>query len=330
MKAGPASSAGRRLRVPLLLALVVLVALTLHGDSTAVLAALAGLQWKVLLSACGLALGNYVLRFVRWEYFLRRVGVTGIRRTESALVFVAGFVLSITPGKVGELVKCYLLHRSEGVAVESTAPVVIAERLTDFIAVILLCVGGAVATEHGAHVLAWGTTCVALVVGVLSSERMMGFALALLRRLPIVGRFADRIGDALETMRRLLRPAPLFVGVGLGILAWGLEGYALHVVLTAFGATDVGVGEAVFIYTFATLVGAVALLPAGLGVTEGSLIALIQPHVATVADATAITLIIRFCTLWFAVGLGLIALAIRPGWWSTISDEIPSVDKKTI
>jgi uncharacterized membrane protein YbhN (UPF0104 family) len=318
------------LLIPLLLALLVVIGLTIHADASQLLDALMGVSGWVLLSAMGLALGNYVLRFIRWEFFLRCVGVSDVRRTESALVFVAGFVLSITPGKVGELIKCHLLNRSEGVAVESSAPVVIAERLTDFIAVILLCVWGAVATEYGVQVVAWGAALIALIVVVLASERLTGFGLALFSRLPWIGGWAERLAAALVSMRSLLRPAPLLAGVGLGIVAWGLEGYALHVILTSFGATDLSVGDAVFIYTFATLAGAVALLPAGLGVTEGSLIALIGSHVATAADATAITLIVRFSTLWFAVALGLIALAMRPSWWAAIPETIPPVDKNNV
>ena len=110
-------------------------------------------------------------------------------------------------------------------------------------------------------------------------------------------------------------------------MAGGLEAYALHVILVSFGSSGVSIGDAVFFYSFATLAGAVALLPAGLGVTEGSLMALVGPHVASAADATAVTLIIRFCTLWFAVALGLIALGIRPSWWSTDPEKIPPVDK---
>ena len=57
---------------------------------------------------------------------------------DSLLIFLTGFVLTITPGKVGEVFKSAVLARTHGVPVARTAPVVVAERLTDAIGVIVL------------------------------------------------------------------------------------------------------------------------------------------------------------------------------------------------
>jgi hypothetical protein len=52
-----------------------------------------------------LTLWNYLLRFIKWHYFLGQVGVEKLRVLESARLFVAGFPLAVTPGKVGETLK---------------------------------------------------------------------------------------------------------------------------------------------------------------------------------------------------------------------------------
>jgi uncharacterized protein (TIRG00374 family) len=71
--------------------------------------------------------------------------------------------------------------------------------------------------------------------------------------------------------------------------------------------------QATFVLAASTLFGLVSFLPGGLGVSEASsagLLALLIPMAA--APATTATIIIRFCTLWFGVALGAIALA----WFS--------------
>ena len=116
-------------------------------------------------------------------------------------------------------------------------------------------------------------------------------------------------------MRILVRPMLLVKGVGLGTLAWWLECVALYVVLLGFSDLTPQLGHCVFIYAFATLAGAVTMLPGGLVFTEGSMIALLTvvvPFMVTedLAIATAATVVVRFCTLWFAIGLGIMAM----GW----------------
>ncbi|CUS88292.1 flippase-like domain-containing protein [Candidatus Kryptobacter tengchongensis] len=73
---------------------------------------------------------------------------------------------------------------------------------------------------------------------------------------------------------------------------------------------DLSLNLATFIYSFSTLAGAISMLPGGLGFTEGSMSGLLIFNKIPKNTAVAITIIIRFATLWFAVALGLIALYI--------------------
>src|SRR5262245_39120483 len=77
-----------------------------------------------VLLALLLAMGNYLIRFLRWEGYLRRTGHDVQRRT-SALVFVSGFAMSVTPGKVGELFKAALLRETAGTTMARTVPIVV-------------------------------------------------------------------------------------------------------------------------------------------------------------------------------------------------------------
>ena len=65
----------------------------------------------------------------------------------------------------------------------------------------------------------------------------------------------------------------------------------------------------IFVYAFSTIAGAITMLPAGLGVTEGSLTYLLITRGIAKDTAVASTFIIRVVTLWFAIAVGIISLS---------------------
>ena len=80
----------------------------------------------------------------------------------------------------------------------------------------------------------------------------------------------------------------------------------------AFPGAHVDWGLAMVIYAGTTIAGALSFLPGGLGVTEGAM-AMWLVHGATQLDrATALdaALLARLATLWFAVLLGMVCLAV--------------------
>jgi len=125
----------------------------------------------------------------------------------SFLIFLAGFSLTVTPGKLGEAVKALLLRESHGIPAARTAPIVIAERFTDLVGLLLLaCVG--VFTFHvtGAFWPPGSGNRPGLVV--ISVESIAMFFLRLSSRLPGVRAFADKLHEAYQATAALLRPAP--------------------------------------------------------------------------------------------------------------------------
>ena len=115
----------RQIVTLLLAAAAVVAAFTLFGDVRQVRDRLDGFAWIAFVGALGLALTNYALRFVRWQGYLRTRQLAVAPGT-SALVFVAGFSMAVTPGKLGELIKSYLLRQLTGIPIAASASIVIA------------------------------------------------------------------------------------------------------------------------------------------------------------------------------------------------------------
>lgn len=296
----------------LVLACIVFIAITLYADAPHMVAALLHFHWEYLPLILGLTLFNYFWRFVKWQYYLRRLKVR-IQPWKSLLIFVSGLSMAITPGKVGELLKSYLLKRETGAAISHTAPIIVAERLTDGIAMLILAATGLVLYRFGWEVLLalllLGLTGIALIQNRRLILTLLGFA----ERLPTVSRFVHLLHAFYESAYTLLQWRPLLLAILLGLISWAGECGALYFVFTGLGVTpsiDLLI-KATFILAFASLVGSASGLPGGLGAAEGSVLALTRLLVSpSVALGGTATLLIRFCTLWFGLGLGVIALLL--------------------
>jgi uncharacterized protein (TIRG00374 family) len=280
------------------------------GDVQEVGDRLGGFGWSAFALALGLALANYAIRFVRWEVYLRLQGVH-VPRPTSALVFGAGLSLSITPGKVGELVKSFLLRELYGTPLTRTAPIVVAERVTDLIALLVLAVIGVAA--YGVHttLVAAAGGLVALGLVLLAWPRATHAVLDLATRPRRLRRFRTPLYELYNGLAGLCRPKVLLAATALAVPAWAAECLGFAAIVNAFPGAHVELGVAVVIYASTTIAGALSFLPGGLGVTEGAMILLLVESAAGLERGAAFdaTLLTRLATLWFAVLLGLVCLA---------------------
>jgi uncharacterized protein (TIRG00374 family) len=265
--------------------------------------------WASFAAACGLAFGNYVLRFLKWEFYLSRLGIRGVSKVDSFLTFLSGFVLTVTPGKVGEVFKSWVLFETHGIPMARTAPIVVAERVTDLIGVITLIVLGSLGFAGGLVWAAVGAALVLTLLVVIASPSLSLGIIRVIERVPgRIGRVAPKLHVAYDSLRTMLHPKNLAVPAVLSLAAWLLECLALWVILRGFGEST-SVPLCVFFYATSTLAGAIVPVPGGLGVTETALQQQMREvgHVAA-ATSTAAMMLVRFATLWFAVLVGFIAL----------------------
>lgn len=261
--------------------------------------------------ALALACSNYLLRFGKWQYYLARLGIRGVPVIDSLLVFLTGFVLTITPGKLGEVFKSAVLAKTHGIPAERTAPIVVADRLTDVIGIVTLIVIGGASFPKGLPWAVAGGAAVALGLLLISWQAP---ALWLCARLEArggkFGQLAPKLAEALANLRVLARPSALPVPALLSVCAWGAEGTALHVLIEGF-QQSVPLTLSVFFYSTATLAGALIPIPGGLGLVEGMLRESLM-HLGGVEQgaATAAMILVRLATLWWAVLVGFFALLL--------------------
>ena len=307
-----ANKSGRiiqRLIPGLILGFVVFLGLILAADIRQVSVQMLAFKWSYFPLVIILTLFNYILRFFKWHFYLGQVGVKGFPLADSARLFLAGFPLAVTPGKVGEALKGVWLQLETGLPVSKGISVVLAERISDGLGVLALSTLGVVAYPRY-----WPGFALVLggLIGMIILIQIRPAALWLLdigTRLPLLNRISSGLRDFYEGSYALFQPKALLVAVGIGTVSWLGEGIGLYYVLRGLGVPESWetLSVAVFVLAFSTVIGAVSALPGGLGAAEASIAGMLVLLLQVPTDtAAAATLLIRFATLWFAVALGLV------------------------
>lgn len=272
-----------------------------------VVAALTKVGLMGSLAALSMSLVNYGLRFVRWQMYLAQLGhrvnwLAGMR------IYLSGFALTTTPGKTGETFRGVLL-KQRGVPFSVTFAAFISERFSDLVAIVLLTLLGLSQYPQASGIVVMGVLGVAVMLICLSSQALLNklnrwASLRQGRLMTLLVHISVMLGDA----RRCHRPVLLGIATIMSIIAWGAESLAFYWVLNWLGA-DISLSFAIFIYALSMLAGAMSFLPGGLGSAEAVMVSLLVLKGMAAPGAVAATVFIRLITLWFAVLIGLVALA---------------------
>jgi len=300
----------------IMIGLIIYIIFVLFSDFQKLLQELQSWPWILLPVVVGLTLVNYGLRMLKWHWYLDLLDVP-ISRYDSGRVFGVGMLMVMTPGKAGEFLKSYMVKNITGVPMGITAPIILAERLTDGIAMLLLASVGLVAFPNP---LARGIAAVVfcgflLFVAVIQSRSLSMRLLKIGESLPGIKKLASSLYEFYESSYTIFRPRNLLISLTIGVISWAAEAIAYLVVLYGFGLpfTAENLMIAIFIFSISVVIGAVFAMPGGMGGVEGSLVALSTQLLAlSLPLATAAALLIRFCTLWMGILIGVVSFFLWP------------------
>jgi uncharacterized protein (TIRG00374 family) len=298
-----------------LLALMVLFAAwcvrSLHGDLAQLSLAPLIRSWDIVAAAVALSLINYGIRVVRWSRYLAKLGHRFPLRF-LAMTYIAGFAYTLSPGKVGEIVRArYYLPR--GVRLSEITAAFFAERLLDIVAMLFLAsLILTTATGFGGFL----ALVAVLVIAVLACVSFLPWA-PIVQKLEASQRIPARlraglvgVASTLVSTRPLLGPGMLLVGFAAGLLAWGLEGAGLGMLSTIYPNVHLPLPSSIGVYGTAVLVGGLSFLPGGLGSTEAAMTGLLATNGYSLSQALLLTLTCRLVTLWLGVAVGWLAVLL--------------------
>lgn len=284
----------------LLLVLVgVLAATVVWQGQELVWASLQRLGGAAVAVGASLTLLSLVLRGLRWQTLLRRLGHS-LPMTVTLRSYLAGLALSATPGKVGETSRSVLLHPF-GVPVAHSLAAFVADRGADVIGVAFV---GAVAS--------WLMASRQPLIEVVFWTALLGslFVASLWRRQGarwLRGRRGSMFAGPMDAWARTWEGSGPWLYILVSVLWFALQVAVFGHFVTVFPDAP-GWATLASIYASSTLIGAASMLPSGLGAMDVALVVQLQAQGMAGHDALSAALATRACTLGVAWIVGLLAL----------------------
>jgi len=334
-------SLGARLRQPrtilsIVLPLVLLVLIfrvALNVDVAQLTASIGAANKLLLLAGFVIFYAGFPLRGLRWAFLLRGTGLRIGTRDATEILFLSWLVNCLVPAKLGDVYRAYLLKINSPVSLSRTFGTVFIERFLDLFAIAILgLAAGFWSFRTGfppeiQFVAALGVGVVVVLAVLLLTLR--NFGRQILARLPLPQRVVDLYDRFEEGVFGAvgLRSLPL-LGVLTGLI-WATEGLRLWFVVQALALPGVslGVSGAFFVALIGSLLTAVPLSPAGLGIVElGVVGVLAAAYGVPLTEATTIALVDRAISVFSIIVIGSLAYVVSPkrrGAGLTHSAEAP-------
>lgn len=261
----------------------------------------------ILPPVAALVLSAVFARYLRWllllRHFRRRVSFGA-----GLLAYLAGFSMTLSPGKLGELVRIRYFVRL-GVAPEEVLACFIVERTTDLIAVFILAALVASQLPGFAAVATVTAVVLAAVIAFGRSPQIWRQATVRLRRmkLHLIARWIRLVGRALSHANAF-RPAVMIGALIIAFIAYGLQSLGFVYLLDQFGVQP-PLSMALGLFPAASIIGSGSMIPAGIGLTESASVLLLRGVGSPLHIAVVATVGMRLCSLWMLIALGLCTAA---------------------
>lgn len=290
----------------ILFAVIVYLVMGVYANFSNLLSTLAKFNWIYLPLMILLVTLAYFVRFIKWNFFLKNVDVN-LPLKENLFVFFSGLSMTITPAKAGEIWKGWLIKDINGESLSKTIPVVIVDRVTDVIGLVILSLSGIFFYKSGIYVLLILIILFVAFFVAIKSEKISNRLISILESR--AGKYSGDIKSMHTTFQKSITSKYL-VGLSVvAVFAWFLECLSIYFVILGFGQS-LNLIISIFIYSFSTLLGAVSFIPGGLGVADASLSGFLILFGLSSSVSVGAALIMRFGTLWYGAILGFLVYFI--------------------
>ncbi len=237
--------------------------------------------------------------FIRWEYYLKVVGLSVNFKT-SIKIFFSGLALGFMPAKSGELLRYYMLKK-KGLSLSRSLPIHFISNLTAFFVALLFSLPILFILKKQMMFYA----AIGLLFIFYFSFRYPSFYLRILKVIESRLNYSifKHIRVSLATSRGLLNLKSLSISLLLTFIYYSCMGGALFYILRGFE-----MGSSFFlvfsIYSASLIIGGLSMLPGGVGAVEYGGIALLSQFM-DISIATVIVIMMRFISLWLTTFIGI-------------------------
>jgi uncharacterized protein (TIRG00374 family) len=259
----------------------------------------------LLLLVLPIEISAFFVRSIRQKVLLDAIGVN-ISFISNFKIFIAGLSMTITPGGSGGIIKSHFLKKNFNYSNSKTLPLVFVERFHDFLAVntiIIFSLFFFYLWQSVALVLI-SSIFLIIIFSLMRKKSLLTRFLIKMKKIKFISKLIPTVefSDSLVLLNSSKTTAKAWI---ISIFSWLIEILSAYFVFQSFGI-DLHIIEVGQIVYTSILIGALSFLPAGIGLTEGSIITLMVEKGYELSIVSAMVLMLRILTIWFATAVGFI------------------------
>jgi uncharacterized protein (TIRG00374 family) len=251
--------------------------------------------------------------FIKWHFLLKNCEIH-VPLKKSILVFFSGVAFEITPGQIGSLIKSQILKTSSNISRTKTVPIIVVEKVYDLIGAILASIIGIIILGIEPYLIIFAILVLAVIFFFMYYRPASEIFFKRITKTKFFSKYIDNMSEFHAIVQKSTNVKIATVCILLGVVYWFIISTAAYYTLIAFDINVLDYLTVLAIYTTSILLGAISFIPAGIGVTEGSIASLFILNGIDVSTALILSVMIRVLTLWFSVCVGFIALKFTGGF----------------
>ena len=256
---------------------------------------------------------SWVIVFFRWHFLLKNSNII-IPKKENFKIYMAGFAMSVTPGKVGELIKSQFLKSKYGVSRKNTLPIIISEYFYHMVGVLVVSILGVYYFEFSLYIIILTSALIITTLTIISSETFFKKFVNLISKRNFLKKYVSPISDSHIILKKSTRGKIFIISSVLSIAFWLTEVLIVYFVFLSFNILNFEFFKIAAIYTTSLILGMLSFLPMGVGVVEGSLAGFLNYEGIDISIALTLVILIRIFTRWYGVLVGLIFMKLIGGF----------------
>ena len=250
---------------------------------------------------------SWIPLIIKWHFLLKNCEVD-IPLTKSIAVFFSGVAFEITPGQIGTLIKSQILKTSSNIPRAKTVPIIVAEKVYDLISAILASIIGIVILGIEPYLIIIAILVLAVIFFFIYYRPASEIFFKRITKTKFFSKYIDNMSEFHAIFQKSTNVKVATICILLGVAYWFIISTAAYYTLLAFDINVLDYLTVLAIYTTSVLLGAISFIPAGIGITEGSIAGLFTLNGIDISTALILSVTIRVLTLWYSVSVGFISL----------------------
>ena len=252
---------------------------------------------------------GWLALYLRWTFLLKNSGYA-VPHKKNFQIFLTGFPLSITPGKIGELLKSQLLKDNFDIPRKITAPIILVERLYNAVGILIISFFGIWFLDFSGIVILTATCVLTGLFLALRSKKLFSQIIKFSSKIKFLSKFSNSLSESHDVITISIKPKVFVFSSLLSASYWILESIAVYFIFQAFGIDFIELIQVIPTYATSIILDVASFVPGGIGVFEGTLTGLLNLQGLTLSAAVTLTIFIRIFTIWYSVIVGFFALKL--------------------